>query len=146
MNAEGILQRLSGVRRTGDGRWIARCPAHEDRSPSLSIRVLDYGRVLLHCFAECAAADVIAAVGLTFSDLFEKPLRNPASPAGNFHRERQPFDPTDTLRLVARECLICALAGGDAAAGKPLAEADAGRAALAAGRIHAALDAVECRP
>ena len=38
MTAATILDRLDGVRPTGDGRWIARCPAHDDRSPSLSIR------------------------------------------------------------------------------------------------------------
>lgn len=49
---------------------MARCPGHEDRSPSLSIRELDDGALLLHCFAGCQASDVLAAVGLEFRDLY----------------------------------------------------------------------------
>ncbi|WP_216819082.1 hypothetical protein [Thiohalocapsa sp. ML1] len=45
MDAELLLGRLDGVIRTGEGRWSARCPAHEDRSPSLSVR-LDGERLL----------------------------------------------------------------------------------------------------
>lgn len=142
MNADQFLARFESVRETGLGRWIARCPAHEDRSPSLSLRLLDDGRWLIHDFAGCEAASILAAVGLQFSDLFPERLRNPAHPAGSFPRERQPFDPLDTLRLVARECLVCALAASDAVAGKPVSEADAQRTAFAVGRIFSALDAV----
>lgn len=49
----------------------ARCPAHEDRSPSLSVTIGADGRALLRCHAGCATADVIAALGLTWPDLFE---------------------------------------------------------------------------
>ena len=58
------------ARPAGEGRWTAKCPAHEDRSPSLSIRETSDCRVLLHCFAGCETQDVLSAVGLTFSDLF----------------------------------------------------------------------------
>lgn len=70
MTIDALLDRLDGVRQTGAGRFMARCPAHADRNPSLSIRALDDGRVLLHCFAGCEVADVVGAVGLTISDLF----------------------------------------------------------------------------
>jgi hypothetical protein len=40
-----LLDRLQGVKRTGPSRWIARCPAHEDRRPSLAVRELDDGRL-----------------------------------------------------------------------------------------------------
>lgn len=46
----GLVQ----AQRTGAGRWKARCPAHADCSPSLSIRAWSDGHVLLHCFAGCA--------------------------------------------------------------------------------------------
>jgi len=42
-----------GSRGAGPGRWVASCPAHEELSPSLSIRELEDGRVLLHDFAGC---------------------------------------------------------------------------------------------
>ena len=48
------------ARRTGTG-YVARCPAHEDGTPSLSIRERN-GRVLVHCHAGCAQPDVIAAL------------------------------------------------------------------------------------
>lgn len=75
MTAETLLSRLDGARRVGEGRWIARCPAHGDRDPSLVVTELNDGRVLIHCHAGCGAADVMAAVGLGMADLFaDKPL------------------------------------------------------------------------
>lgn len=64
-----VLDHLQGVRRTGAG-WMAKCPHHGDRQASLSVREADDGRVLLHCFAGCGNADVVASAGLSFPDLF----------------------------------------------------------------------------
>jgi hypothetical protein len=61
---------LLGARRTGAGKWMARCPVHDDQHPSLSISTGDDGRTLLHCFAGCSLADILAAIGLRTSDLF----------------------------------------------------------------------------
>jgi hypothetical protein len=63
-----ILTKLDGVRKSRDG-WSARCPAHRDRAPSLSIRE-DNGKVLLHCFAACTVEEVCAAMGIGLSELF----------------------------------------------------------------------------
>jgi hypothetical protein len=70
MSAQTLVDRLDGARKVGAGRWIARCPAHDDRDPSLSIRELDDGRVLIKCHAGCGAAAVMAAAKLSMSDLF----------------------------------------------------------------------------
>ena len=56
-SAEKIATELGGSR-SGSG-WIAKCPAHKDSSPSLSIGVGRDGRVLVHCFAGCTGAQVI---------------------------------------------------------------------------------------
>jgi putative DNA primase/helicase len=64
-----VLETLDGARKNGTG-WVARCPGHEDRNPSLSIHVGDDGRVLLRCFAGCSAERIVAALGLTMRDLF----------------------------------------------------------------------------
>jgi DNA-binding response OmpR family regulator len=32
-----LVERLDGVIRSGDGRWLSRCPAHEDKRPSLIV-------------------------------------------------------------------------------------------------------------
>ena len=56
-----VLARLEGVRRHGD-HYMARCPAHEDRTPSLSIAQGARGRVLLYCHAGCAYPDIVHAL------------------------------------------------------------------------------------
>ena len=66
---DALLARLEGVRPNGKG-YAAKCPAHEDRLPSLSVTAGDDGRALLHCHAGCTAADICAAVGLEVKDLF----------------------------------------------------------------------------
>lgn len=64
-----ILDRLEDVRENARG-WMAVCPAHEDRSASLSIGLGDDGRILLNCFAGCSTTDVIAAAGVEWAALF----------------------------------------------------------------------------
>jgi putative DNA primase/helicase len=56
-----VLARLVGVKPCAGGR-VARCPAHEDRKPSLSIREADNGKVLLKCFAGCDFRQIAAAL------------------------------------------------------------------------------------
>lgn len=51
-------------------KFVARCPAHEDRMPSLSVAEGVDRRVVAHCFAGCVTADVIQVLGLSWSDLF----------------------------------------------------------------------------
>ncbi len=67
---DALLARLEGVRATGPGRWAARCPAHPDRSPSLTIRATDDDKTLLHCFAGCPTDDILAAIGMEWQDLY----------------------------------------------------------------------------
>lgn len=69
--ADTLLARLDRVKPVGLDAWVASCPAHEDKRPSLSIKQVD-DRALIHCWAGCGAADVVAAVGLSLADLFER--------------------------------------------------------------------------
>ena len=62
MRAETVAKALGG-RRAGAG-WIARCPAHDDRKPSLSITDSENGNVLVYCHAGCEQHRVIAALRL----------------------------------------------------------------------------------
>jgi hypothetical protein len=68
MSATELVQRLN-AKRSGEG-WKAKCPAHDDRVPSLSIKEGSDGRVLLHCFAGCSIDDILRAIGLARRDLF----------------------------------------------------------------------------
>lgn len=60
MTAKAIAKALGG-RQAGRG-WMARCPAHDDRKPSLSISTGDQAKVLVHCHAGCDQGQVIAAL------------------------------------------------------------------------------------
>ena len=69
IDIDDFVSRLDKVKRTGPNRYIARCPAHDDKSPSLTISVGNNGSVLVNCFGGCGAIDVINAMGLDWSDL-----------------------------------------------------------------------------
>src|SRR5215510_11854846 len=75
MTLREFLSRLDGVQKH-TGYWMARCPAHDDRTPSLKISEGDDGRILLNCFTGCATGAVLAALGLTMVDLFTEPKTN----------------------------------------------------------------------
>ena len=135
MSASILLQHLNKVKRTGSGKWMACCPSHEDRSASLSIRELDDGRVLLHCFAECTVEEVLGVVGLTFDALY------PEKQLGHGKPESRPFPAADILRAIAFESTLVLIAAADLLAGHPFNETDRERLVLACARIQAALNA-----
>jgi len=76
MQAQKLLERLDKVRAAGKGSWMACCPAHDDKSPSLSITEAD-GKLLVYCHAQCPPLSVIEAVGLTWDDLFAESFTKP---------------------------------------------------------------------
>jgi hypothetical protein len=66
---DAVLTRLDKVSRSGQG-YKARCPAHRDRQPSLSITVGHDGRVLLKCHAGCTTEAIVSSLDLKMADLF----------------------------------------------------------------------------
>lgn len=80
MSIENITTRLQKVKQTGAGKYLACCPAHEDKSPSLALKELDDGRILIHCFGGCSPVQIMESIGLTLSDLFEEPLEDRIRP------------------------------------------------------------------
>lgn len=133
MIADALLSRLDGVRRTGVDRWLAKCPAHDDKRPSLGVRELDDGRVLVHCWSGCSAGDVLAAVGMEFTDLY------PKSPTHRGKPERRPWPAADVLRAVESEALIAAVAASSMGNGDDLTDEDRARLLLASSRLTAAV-------
>ncbi len=77
-----VLDRLENAR-AHNGYFIACCPAHDDREPSLSVKEGDDGRALIKCHAGCAVDEVLAAISLRMSDLFEREGGGTSYPSEN---------------------------------------------------------------
>ena len=120
------------VKQTGSGRYIACCPSHNDKHPSLAIKD-DIGHILLKCFSGCSAYEVVSAIGLTLSDLF---------PESNEYRRsvRNPFPATDVLRCIQAEAYIVAVASCNLANGITPSNEDLQRLVVAASRIGASYE------
>lgn len=135
MPVADLLSRLQGVRPAGKGRWSARCPAHQDRSPSLAVTETAEGKVLVHCFAECAVHDVLAAVGLDMDALFP-PKEAASGPVARW----QGFSATQALRCTRDEAVLVLVAARAIQAGEVLDPASLARLAQAAGRLERACE------
>lgn len=134
---DNLLSRLDKVKRTGQGRYIALCPAHADKSPSLAIRETNDGKILIKCFANCSVHEIVSAVGLELSDLFP-----PRDDDVHFKKgERRPFPATDILRAIAGEARLVYLCARHVHAGNSLNDSDLARLLTAASRIQARLNA-----
>ena len=117
MNAEDFLHGLKKVRRSSPGEWVACCPAHNDKSPSLAVKQADDGRILIHCFAGCYVQEVVAARGVDLGDLFpERLIGEKLTPIG--------FNPRTLLKAMAFNAMIVGLVAGDIVEGRPVSEKD----------------------
>lgn len=154
MSAEALLARLGRVRRVGVGKWVARCPAHDDRGPSLSIAETADGRVLLYDFgAQCSAAEILDAVGLTFEVLF--PEHDPddagrrtgwrSAPARDARQRAEAISPRTALIAIGADATEAAVLVSDIAQGRVAAEAARLQLWTLAGRIASALAMTEVR-
>jgi len=91
---ETVLSHLACVRKSVHG-WVARCPAHDDREPSLSVGLGHEGQILLTCFAGCSLERIVDAMGLTVADLFPH-----ASSASGSHVKGTQGQPLSLLDLA----------------------------------------------
>ncbi len=92
MKTVDILQLLQGVKGNAP-QWVARCPAHDDRNPSLGIRQGEDGRTLLTCRSgNCSLDAITKALGITIKDLFENDdsTRSTNPPRSQSSRDSQP--------------------------------------------------------
>jgi len=133
MSAEKILDRLESVHEKGPGRWIAKCPAHPDKTPSLAIRDVD-GKLLLHCFAGCSLHEIVSAAGVELSDLFpNKPRSHKAI--------SKPFPAADILRCLSGDITVLMLVASDLARSENLDSNTKERLMKSAQRLSSALSA-----
>ena len=126
-----ILAKLEGVRQRRQGQNSARCPAHADRGPSLSVRETPDGSVLLHCFAGCNVAAIVGAVGLGLADLFPPLAKSGREP----RRTPRLLSAGQALELLSNEAAIVLMAGAGLVRGQPLSPVDRERVVQAVGRI-----------
>lgn len=130
--AAKLLDRLPRLKQTRPDNFIAGCPCCQSRNGRpVKVRTLDDGRVLLHAFCGCETGDVLAAIGLSFSDLFDKPLAHHLPPV------RGGFTARELLELNSHEATVAALLA-DIAQTRPLTEEESQRLAEAAGRLATA--------
>lgn len=127
-----LLDRIDGAKKTGPDKWQARCPAHDDRSPSLSIKEGSNGTVLLKCWAGCSAQAIVKAVGLELRDLFPR--------SSDYAPSKPPrFNARDVVQTLLFESTVLAMGYRSLQDGGDLSEQDEAR-------IEVAIKAIdECR-
>ncbi len=135
---ENLISRLDKVKGR-NGSWTARCPAHDDKGPSLAVREGEDGRVLLHCFAGCETANVLGAMGMDMTDLFP-----PDSKRRDYAAEGKPsmkpaFFASDLMRIIHFEALVVQIVAFDIANSKPVTEETRERMLTAYQRIDEAV-------
>lgn len=135
---ENLLQRLEKVKGR-NGSWTARCPAHQDKGPSLAVREADDGRILVHCFAGCETANVLGAVGLDMTDLFPPDEKRKDYPVTGKPSMKPAFYASDLMRIIAFEALVVQIVAFDMSQGKKISESDRERMKVAYERIEEAM-------
>lgn len=99
--------------------WSCQCPAHADRSPSLSVHRAANGNVMLHCFSGCPTENVLAAMGLRFRDLFVNAERDRGRVDALYEPTAAERRPSAHIRKVTRELFdVLATWGQDEAGGE----------------------------
>lgn len=77
MSTQAIIDRLHKVQGK-NGKYRAQCPAHGSKGLTLSVKECDDGSTLMYCFAGCTAEDVMGAIGLPMTEMFnDKPYVKP---------------------------------------------------------------------
>ncbi len=138
MSIDTFLSRLSSIKRTGIGRYLACCPAHPDKHPSLNVRELDDGRILVKCFAGCSVEEVLDAVGLEFDALFPERAIGDHIP-----REHRPFNSSDVLAALNFEINVASIILDRMVNDKDITAGDWLRFKTAADRIRSAKEFVD---
>ncbi len=91
---DDFLGLLKGVKPTGKDQWLALCCGHNDREPSLSIKLAE-GKILIKCFAGCELMDILNPLGLEQKDLFLNG-REPGDGIRRYITGGEPCEPVNT--------------------------------------------------
>ena len=133
---DGFISGLEKVRRTGEGKYLACCPAHDDKNPSLAVKYID-GKILAHCFAGCSVHEVVGALGLELSDLM------PDNPQFKKGSKPPKFNKYELFDRIVFESTILLVAIRQLFNGTPLTDCDMKRVKKAESTIDEIVR--ECR-
>ena len=128
---DNILSRLEKVKGR-NGAYTACCPAHTDKSPSLAIRELDDGRILMKCFADCSVQDIMGSIGMEIGDLFPDTKKD-------LPPVKRKYYASDLLRVIEFEAWVVSVVAHTMSTGKKLSETDRDRMKVATARIMEAV-------
>ena len=134
---ENFINRLDKVKGR-NGSWTACCPAHEDKSPSLSVREGEDGRVLVHCFGGCSVDQIVSAIGMDMTDLFPPDEKRRDYAVTGKPRMKPAFFASDLMRIIHFEALVVQIVAFDIANNKPVTEETRERMLTAYQRIDEA--------
>ena len=123
-----ILSKLNKVTTKPNDKWLACCPAHNDKSPSLSISLANDGKILLYCFAGCSIEEVTEALGVDLSELFPN---NHFNRSEYYHQLKQ----SQYKEILANEKIVVAMAEVEIKRNHQLNQKDTSRHLLALSRI-----------
>ena len=132
MSADRLLQNLSKVRQTGKSKWLALCPAHADKSPSLAIAEGDDGRVLIKCFGGCDTRSVLQSVGLDWGDIFDA-MSNTQQCGVN--RKARLISAADALSIIYESTLFICVVGADIQKNRDISDHDFEHLGICCSRI-----------
>lgn len=135
MSADSFLARCEKVKRTGPGRWICCCPAHDDKTPSMNVKELPDGKVLVICRAGCSIQQIIEASGVEWNEFFPQVGNTYAE----YRKEARSFPAQEVLAALDFELEIVRIGFSDAISGRPINEADQKRFWQAHKRIQNAI-------
>jgi len=138
IGTESILSRLQKVRKIGQNRWVACCPAHNDRTPSLQISETQEGKILIKDFGQdCDIGQIMSAIGLNISDLF------PENTKSQYYAptKRARFDAAHILQCLAQDTRFVFMCAKHIATGEPLLDSDQKELLTAYARIERAFAA-----
>lgn len=133
---EMMLSRLDKVRKNGKRGWVACCPAHEDKTVSLSVCEGAGGRVLLNCFAGCTALDVVHALGMELHELFPQSTdKMTKEERAELHERGMRTKWAAALGVLDRESFVVYMVANKLSMGGAVTEPTRKRLSIAAKRI-----------
>ena len=130
-----FVNKLQKVKSVGRDSWMACCPAHDDKNPSLKVD-LKGEKILIKCWSGCDTESILGAVGMDFDDIFpDRPIYQRSS-------GRQPMlSSADALRIVKYEAMVIWMYGQDLKNKKTPSDEDHQRFVLAVSRVNDAMEA-----